>query len=226
VAAALDEITDLARRKNVNSDAAAALEGKVANAPDANKLVEARAEVNAVRRAADDAAPGTQVDAGVGGKMNRKEADLGNGEKVNLDEIPDADVVYKDRSGTVHVKEVKNAGSATRKADFANQVERLKKWASKQPGRKATVEIETTDRWTSIFSEFKPARNGKPAKDTRTAAGEMAKNDVDVMVAGQGLSADQLGRMQRAIDERTANGTMEWSKMRDPDSAKAYLGID
>ncbi|WDV54183.1 hypothetical protein PV963_29415 [Streptomyces coeruleorubidus] len=54
----------------------------------------------------------------------------------------------------------------------------------------------------------------------------MAKNDVDVKVAGQGLSADQLGRMQRAIDERTANGTMDWSKMKDPGSAKAYLGID
>ncbi|MEU3850487.1 hypothetical protein [Streptomyces sp. NPDC029554] len=224
-AAALDEITDLARRGNVNPDAAAALQGKVVNASDANKLAEARAEVNAVRRAADDAAPGTRVDAGVGGKMNRQEADLGNGEKVNLDEIPDADVVYKDRNGTVHVKEVKNAGSATRKADFANQVERLKKWAAKEPGRKATVEIETTDRWTSIFSEFKPARNGKPAKDTRTAAGEMAKNDVDVRVAGQDLSADQLGRMQRAIDERTADGTMDWSRMKDPDSAKAYLGI-
>ncbi|WP_158714648.1 hypothetical protein [Streptomyces sp. NRRL S-474] len=222
----LDEITDLARRGNVNGDAAAALEGKVANASDANKLAEARAEVNAVRRAADDAAPGTHVDAGVGGKMNRKEADLGNGEKVNLDEIPDADVVYKDKNGTVHVKEVKNAGSATRKADFANQVERLKKWASKEPGRKATVEIETADRWTSVFSEFKPARNGKPAKDTRTAAGEMSKNGVDVKVAGQGLSADQLGRMQRAVDERTANGTMDWSKMKDPDSAKAYLGIE
>jgi Flp pilus assembly pilin Flp len=222
----LDEITDLARRGNVNGDAAAALEGKVANASDANKLAQARAEVNAVRRAADDAAPGTHVDAGVGGKMNRKEADLGNGEKVNLDEIPDADVVYKDKNGTVHVKEVKNAGSATRKADFANQVERLKEWASKEPRRKATVEIETADRWTSVFSEFKPARNGKPASDTRTAAGEMAKNGVDVKVAGQGLSADQLGRMQRAIDERTANGTMDWRKMKDPDSAKAYLGIE
>ena len=40
------------------------------------------------------------------------------------------------------------------------------------------------------------------------------------------LSADQLGRMQRSIDERTANGTMDWSKMKDPDSAKAYLGIE
>ncbi|MGR4848362.1 hypothetical protein [Streptomyces sp. LARHCF252] len=29
-----------------------------------------------------------------------------------------------------------------------------------------------------------------------------------------------------AIDERTANGTMDWSKMKDPDSAKAYLGIE
>ena len=96
----------------------------------------------------------------------------------------------------------------------------------KEPGRKATVEIETADRWTSVFSEFKPARNGTPAKDTRTAADEMAKNGVDVKVAGQGLSADQLGRMQRSIDERTANGTMDWSKMKDPDSAKAYLGIE
>ncbi|GGV80219.1 hypothetical protein ABZ178_08765 [Streptomyces massasporeus] len=98
--------------------------------------------------------------------------------------------------------------------------------ADKAPGRKVTVEVDPTDRWTSVHSEFKPARNAKPAKDTRTAAGEIAKNGVDVKVAGQGLSADQLGRMQRAIDERTANGTMDWSKMKDPDSAKAYLGIE
>jgi hypothetical protein len=32
--------------------------------------------------------------------------------------------------------------------------------------------------------------------------------------------------MQRAIDERGANGTMDWSRMKDPESAKAYLGID
>ncbi|MEU5394258.1 hypothetical protein [Streptomyces tibetensis] len=38
---------------------------------------------------------------------------------------------------------------------------------------------------------------------------------MDVKVAGQGLSADQLGRMQCAIDERTANGTMDWSRMKD-----------
>jgi hypothetical protein len=42
-----------------------------------------------------------------------------------------------------------------RKADFADQVDRLKKWAGTEPGHKATVEVETTDRWTSIFSEFK-----------------------------------------------------------------------
>lgn len=222
---ALDEITDVARRRNVNANAAAALVGKVANAPNANKLAEARAEVNAVRRAADNAAPGTQVDAAVGVNMRRKEADLGNGQKVDLDEIPDADVVYKDKSSTVHVKEVKNAGSATRKEDFANQVERLTKWADKEPGRKAAVEIETTDRWTEIFSQFKPARDGKPPKDTRTAAGEMAKNGVDLKIAGQSLSADQLGRMQSAIDERTKNGTMDWPEMQDPESAKAYLGI-
>ena len=34
----LDESTDLARRENVNGDAAAAPEGKVANASDSNKL--------------------------------------------------------------------------------------------------------------------------------------------------------------------------------------------
>ncbi|MFI6806912.1 hypothetical protein ACIBO6_18070 [Streptomyces luteogriseus] len=40
------------------------------------------------------------------------------------------------------------------------------------------MEIETTDRWTSVFSEFTPAPNDSPAKDTRRAAGEVAKNDV------------------------------------------------
>ncbi|MCA1222427.1 hypothetical protein [Streptomyces sp. 8L] len=221
---ALAEITDLARRENVNRHAASALEGKVVNAPTADKLAEARAEVNAVRRAAANAAPGTQVDAAVGVEMRREQADLGNGQKVDLDEIPDADVVYQDKSGVVRVVEVKNAGSATRKDDFAKQVGRLKNWEGREAGRKATVEIETTDRWTQIFSPFKPARNGKPATDTRTAAREMAQNDVDVTIAGTRLSAARLGAMQSAVDERTKNGTMEWPKMKDPESAEAYLG--
>jgi hypothetical protein len=54
-----------------------------------------------------------------------------------------------------HLIEEIGTDSAMRKADFADQVDRLKKWAGKEPGHKATVEVETTDRWTSIFSEFK-----------------------------------------------------------------------
>ncbi|MFI6939632.1 hypothetical protein ACIBI4_10185 [Streptomyces sp. NPDC050418] len=220
---ALDELSDLASRPNVRPDAASSLEGKVVNAKTADALDQARAEVHAVQRAADDAAPGTQVDAGPGTEAGRP-ADLGS-ETLDLDEIPDADVAYKGKDGTYHVVEVKNAGSATRKPAFANQVERLRKWADKAPDRKATVEIDSNDRWTQIFSEFKPGRNGKPAKDSRTAAGEMAKNDVDVSIGGKKLSAAEMGRMQDAINERTRNGTMDWSKMSDPDAAREYLGV-
>ncbi|MBC9717625.1 hypothetical protein H9Y04_34345 [Streptomyces sp. TRM66268-LWL] len=220
---ALDDLADLASRPNVRPDAASSLEGKVANAKTADALDQARAEVHAVQRAADDAAPGTQVDAGPGTEAGRP-ADLGS-ETLDLDGIPDADVAYKAKDGTYHVVEVKNAGSATRKPAFANQVERLKKWADKAPGRKATVEIDSNDRWTQLFSEFKPGRGGKPAKDSRTAAGEMAKNDVDVSIGGKKLSAGELGRMQDAINERTRNGTMDWSKMTDPDAAREYLGV-
>ncbi|NGO81514.1 hypothetical protein G6045_38530 [Streptomyces sp. YC504] len=220
---ALNELSDLAGRPNVRPDAASSLEGKVVNAKTADALDQARAEVHAVQRAADDAAPGTQVDAGPGTEAGRP-ADLGS-EQLDLDGIPDADVAYKAKDGTYHVVEVKNAGSATRKPAFANQVERLRKWADKAPGRKATVEIDTNDRWTQIFSEFKPGRGGKPAKDSRTAAGEMAKNNVDVSIGGKQLSAGELGRMQDAINTRTQNGTMDWSKMTDPDAAREYLGV-
>ncbi|SDK38806.1 hypothetical protein [Streptomyces indicus] len=220
---ALDDLADLASRPNVRPDAASSLEGKVANAKTADALDQARAEVHAVQRAADDAAPGTQVDAGPGTEAGRP-ADLGS-EQLDLDGIPDADVAYKAKDGTYHVVEVKNAGSATRKPAFANQVERLRKWADKAPGRKATVEIDSNDRWTQIFSEFKPGRGGKPAKDSRTAAGEMARNNVDVSIGGRKLSAGELGRMQDAINERTRNGTMDWSRMTDPDAAREYLGV-
>ncbi len=220
---ALNELSDLAGRPNVRPDAASSLEGKVVNAKTADALDQARAEVHAVQRAADDAAPGTQVDAGPGTEAGRP-ADLGS-EQLDLDEIPDADVAYKAKDGTYHVVEVKNAGSATRKPAFANQVERLRKWADKAPGRKATVEIDSTDRWTQIFSEFKPGRGGNPAKDPRTAAGEMAKNNVDVSIGGKKLSAAEVGRMQDAINERNRNGTMDWSKMTDPDAAREYLGV-
>ncbi|MFF5371426.1 hypothetical protein [Streptomyces sp. NPDC013187] len=53
------------------------------------------------------------------------------------------------------------------------------------------MEVDPTDRWTSVFSEFKPARDGKPAKDTQTVAGEMARKMKDPESATYWVSTER-----------------------------------
>ncbi|OUD00888.1 Flp family type IVb pilin [Streptomyces swartbergensis] len=95
-ARALDEISKLARTKSISKEARSSLTSKVTNATNTDELSQARAELNAVQRAADDeAAPGTTVHTAVGKDFGKENVDLGNGETVNISEINDADVLYR-----------------------------------------------------------------------------------------------------------------------------------
>ncbi|WP_143668888.1 MULTISPECIES: hypothetical protein [unclassified Streptomyces] len=227
-ARALDDISRLARTKNISKEARSSLTSKVTNAKNTDELSQARAELNAVQRAADsEAAPGTTVHTAVGKDFGKENVDLGNGETVNISEINDADVLYRGKDGKVHAVEVKNTGNATIKADFERQVEDLANWEGKgSPGRATRVEIETTEKWTNIFSGYKSGkRDGVKYKPEGTPAGTMAKNGVPVRIAGTDISPSQLKRMEAEIQARKQAGTMEWSRMKNPKEAMDYLGV-
>ncbi|MEU0169085.1 hypothetical protein ABZ214_27155 [Streptomyces iakyrus] len=227
-ARALDDISKLARTKSISKEARSSLTSKVTNATTTDELSQARAELNAVQRAADSAAaPGTTVHTAVGKDFGKENVDLGNGETVNISEINDADVLYRGKDGKVHAVEVKNTGNATIKADFERQVEDLAKWEGKgRTGRATRVEIETTEKWTNIFSGYKSGkRDGVKYKPEGTPAGTMAKNGVPVRIAGTDISPSQLKRMEAEIQARKQAGTMDWSRMKDPKEAMDYLGV-
>ncbi|MFJ4277812.1 hypothetical protein [Streptomyces massasporeus] len=227
-ARALDDISKLARTKSISKEARSSLTSKVTNAKNTDELSQARAELNAVQRAADsEAAPGTTVHTAVGKDFSKENVDLGNGETVNISEINDADVLYRGKDGKVHAVEVKNTGNATTKADFERQVEDLANWEGKgKPGRATRVEIETTEKWTNIFSGYKSGkRDGVKYKPEGTPAGTMVKNGVPVRIAGTDISPSQLKRMDAEIQARKQAGTMEWSRMKNPKEAMDYLGV-
>ncbi|MEU1313898.1 hypothetical protein [Streptomyces tibetensis] len=227
-ARALDEISKLAGTKSISKEARSSLTSKVTNAKNTDELSQARAELNAVQRAADgEAAPGTTVHTAVGKDFGKENVDLGNGETVNISEINDADVLYRGKDGKVHAVEVKNTGNATIKADFERQVEDLAKWEGKgSAGRATRVEIESTEKWTNIFSGYKSGkRDGVKYKPEGTPAGTMVKNGVPVRIAGTDISPSQLKRMEEEIQARKQAGTMEWSRMKDPKEAMDYLGV-
>ncbi|OUD00887.1 hypothetical protein [Streptomyces swartbergensis] len=123
--------------------------------------------------------------------------------------------------------EVKNTGNATIKADFERQVEDLAKWEGKgSAGRATRVEIETTEKWTNIFSGYKSGkRDGVKYKPEGTPAGTMVKNGVSVRIAGTDISPSRLKRMEAEIQARKQAGTMEWSRMKTPKEAMDYLGV-
>ncbi|MFB7928769.1 hypothetical protein ACFC4C_06635 [Streptomyces sp. NPDC056039] len=227
-AQALDEISRLAGTKSISKEARSSLTSKVTNAKNTDELSQARAELNAVQRAADgEAVPGTTVHTAVGKDFGKENVDLGNGETVNISEINDADVLYRGKDGKVHAVEVKNTGNATIKADFERQVEDLADWEGKGgAGRATRVEIETTDKWTNIFSGYKSGkRDGVKYKPEGTPAGTMAKNGVPVRIAGTDISPSQLKRMETEIQARKQAGTMNWSRMKTPKEAMDYLGV-
>ncbi|MFD5129085.1 hypothetical protein [Streptomyces olindensis] len=227
-ARALDEISKLAGTKNVSKEARSSLTSKVTNAKNTDELSQARAELNAVQRAADnEAAPGTTVHTAVGRDFGKEDIDLGNGESVNISEINDADVLYKGTDGKVHAVEVKNTGNATIKADFERQIENLAEWQRKVgAGRATRVEIETTEKWTNIFSGYKSGkRDGVKYKPQGTPAGTMAKNGVPVRIAGTDMSPSRLKRMEAEIQARKQAGSMDWSRMKTPKDAMDYLGV-
>ncbi|MFI6806910.1 hypothetical protein ACIBO6_18060 [Streptomyces luteogriseus] len=219
-AAALDELTDLARRNNVDRAGASKLGSEVTNARTASRLEEMLAEVRGVRRASEDAAPDSTVHTAVGSEHNRRQVEVAPGETVDVSNVPDADVLYKGRDGRVHLVEVKNTVNPTRQPEFVGKINTLSEWKKANPGTTTRVEIDKPDKWTEVFRPIK-GQNISPAQ-------LMNEKGVDARIGDASFTAKQLGDMQRALEAKYSRGEeIDWKRMNDnPKGALEYLGVE
>ncbi|MBB6076626.1 hypothetical protein [Streptomyces paradoxus] len=219
-AAALDELTDLARRTNVDRAGASKLGSEVTNARTASRLEEMLAEVRGVRRASEDAAPDSTVHTAVGSEHNRRQVEVAPGESVDVSNVPDADVLYKGRDGRVHLVEVKNTVNPTRQPEFVGKINTLSEWKKANPGRTTRVEIEKPDKWTEVF---------RPIKGQKISPAQlMNEKGVDARIGDASFTAEQLGDMQRALEAKYSRGEeIDWNRLNDnPKGALEYLGLE
>ncbi|MEU8673691.1 hypothetical protein [Streptomyces sp. NPDC048560] len=231
LASALDDLTDMLNDKRIDTQSRGSLGGTVLKANDRHQLAEAMAEARAAKRAADlDAADGTKVFASVGAQKGRKSVDFGDGRPVDVSAIDDVDVAYKGKDGKVHVVEVKNTANATTQASLPAQAKRLADWAREggaNPPRAARYEIENSKDWDKIFNGFqKDKKTG--ASPPGTPAGTLADNGLGVRIAGQDVTPKQLKDMDAAWNSKTdaeKQAARDSGRMKDPKSAKEYLGV-
>ncbi|MEU0173430.1 hypothetical protein ABZ178_08775 [Streptomyces massasporeus] len=219
-AAALDELTDLARRTNVDRAGASKLGSEVTNARTASRLEEMLAEVRGVRRASEDAAPDSTVHTAVGSEHNRRQVEVTRGETVDVSNVPDADVLYKGRDGKVYLVEVKNTVNPTRQPEFVGKINTLSDWQKANPGRTTRVEIDKPDKWTEVF---------RPIKGQKVSPAQlMNEKGVDARIGDASFTAKQLGDMQRALEAKYSRGEeIDWKRMNDnPKGALEYLGLE
>lgn len=223
----LKDLADMLKNTTIDSQSRGSLGGPVLRAGDRHQLAEAMAEVRAATRAADDAAEGTKVYAGVGAKKGRQTVDMGDGTTADLTGIDDADVVYKGKDGTLNVVEVKNTGQAATQASIRAQAQKLAEWQKADPGRRARYEIETQDGWDKVFDGFQKDRKTGTVPDG-TPAQTLADNGLDLRVAGQDISPQQLRAMDDAWSSKTPaerQAARDSGKMKDPKTAMQYLGV-
>ncbi len=223
----LKDLADMLKNTTIDSQSRGSLGGPVLRAGNRYQLAEAMAEVKAATRAADDAAEGTKVYAGVGLKKGRQTVDMGDGTTADLSGIDDADVVYKGKDGTLNVVEVKNTGQAATQASIRAQAQKLADWQKADPGRKARYEIETQDGWDKVFDGFQKDKKTGTVPDG-TPAQTLAENGLDLRVAGQDISSQQLRAMNDAWSRKTPaerQAARDSGKMKDPKTAMRYLGV-
>ncbi|MDN0195459.1 hypothetical protein [Streptomyces sp. S.PNR 29] len=217
---ALDELADLARRDNVDRVGASKLGSEVTNARTASRLEEMLAEVRGVRRASEDAAPGTTVHTAVGSEHSRPQVEVAPGETVDVSTVPDADVLYKGKDGKINLVEVKNTVNPTRQPEFVGKVNTLSEWKKADPSRTARVEIEKSDKWTEIF---------RPIKGQKVSPAQLMNGKgIDARIGDASFTAKQLGDMQRALEAKYSRGEeIDWQRLNDdPKGALQYLGLE
>ena len=147
------------------------LNGDAANARGA--AAELRAAVNVIDSG--QLAPNSRVAINATG-----EVDLGNGTRVNLGDVPEADLVYQTADGVVHLDEVKTSANveASKLEHSPQQLDRMLDWRNAAPGRQVGVRVDTDEGWTGLFGQVDKA-SGEMAIE------RLANADVPVSVGGR-----------------------------------------
>ncbi|MFD9543177.1 Flp family type IVb pilin [Streptomyces sp. NPDC060022] len=230
LAAALKDLDDMLKDPSIDTQTRGSLASEVLKAGDRHKLAESMAEVRAARRAASEAAEGTKVFGAVGGKKGRQTVDMGDGTTVDVSAVDDVDVLYKGKDGNIHAVEVKNTANAATKYTVPAQAKRLADWAKQDgasPPRAARYEIEQKKDWHKIFDGYQTDKKNNVTPGG-TPAQTFAENGLDVRIAGQDFTPQQIKAMDDAwnaksdADKQAALGS---GKMNDPKSAMDYLGV-
>lgn len=163
---------------------------QLARAPDVLTFRQNYAEVLAAKQVIEnvDLAPGTKVLTHARG--GRLSDDLGDGMRIDISPVPQADLLYKTSDGKIHVDEVKNTPNALEsklKAD-PHQMRSLKRWRDADPdGREVGFRIPSGERWTDLF-------HGNP--DTMQL---VAKSGVSLTVGEHAFSSAELTRFHRKV---------------------------
>ncbi|HEY9370924.1 MAG TPA: hypothetical protein VIU94_21230, partial [Streptomyces sp.] len=229
LASALNDLDEMLANKAIDNQTRGSLASTVLKANDRHQLAEAMAEVRAAQRSVSEAADGTKVYGAVGAKKGRQSVDMGDGTKVDVSGIDDVDVLYKGKDGSVHAVEVKNTANAATKATIPAQAKRLADWAKEDgatPPRVARYEIEQQKDWHKVFDGYQKGKDGNAPPGT--PAQTFADNGINVRIAGQDFTPQQMKSMNDAWNSKTdaeKRAALDSGKMNDPKSAMDYLGV-
>ncbi len=148
--------------------------------------------------------------------------------KVKINPVSEADTLYIDNNGIIHIDEVKNTANALRDKllKTPEQLERMKDWCNLDSvNREIGVVIETENGWTSLFA----ARPGETAV-LRTLIDER----VPLTIASYNISVFQMEQLWNAVARKSkqlkkqgdwSNWNDFYNKMSTILDAETFLGI-
>ncbi|MBT2210794.1 hypothetical protein [Actinomadura sp. NEAU-AAG7] len=175
----------------LHTDSYAQLLANLGGAADGTQFRQAWAEIGAARDVIEHEplAPGTQV-------LTHAKAghpqDLGDGTRVDISPIGQADLLYRTHDGVLHADEVKHSFNALRqKIQGSRQHNNLLDWRGMDPGeRNVGYRVMGQDRWMRIF--------GKEPDPFF----QLWRDDVPLTVGGRKYTPAELLRIRDGIESR------------------------
>jgi hypothetical protein len=154
------DITQALPRGEVASESIQRVLSAMRRGENATQIEQALAELRNANRVtlAGSVAQGGQMHIGV---AKGAEVDPGNGQRLTLEHVDEADLLYLGADGKIHPNEVKNTaqGLADKLGKTPKQLENMRRWKADDPGkREIGVVIETDLVWTDVFGSSNAMR--------------------------------------------------------------------
>ncbi|WP_344941301.1 hypothetical protein [Actinomadura miaoliensis] len=166
---------------------------QLARATDVKTFRENYAEVLAAKQVIEsaDLAPGTKVLTHA--RAGHLSDDLGDGTRIDINPVSQADLLYKTSDGKIHVDEVKHTPNAleSKLNDDPRQLRKLRRWKNADPdGREVGYRIPSDERWTGLF-------HGNPDTMQR-----VAKSDVPLTIGEHTFSPTELAEFHQKVSRK------------------------